>query len=162
MISPDVDGGPDLSDVAEEAGAAVVTGEGGESAEPDESERASVLTKYRKLKATCAELRGLQNRAEEREKAGLTRIKALEDELAKAKAENQNLAAQLTEDAGGDGGEEVEKLNEKLKKKQKAFLDLQAETEKVDDPAKHAAPCLYKREGLNSFDWCRCTPNLRD
>ena len=60
---------PDLGDIAEEAATAGES-EGGGAVGTDESDQASVLTKYRKLKATCAELRGLQDRAEERDKAG--------------------------------------------------------------------------------------------
>jgi hypothetical protein len=92
----------------------------------------SLESKYRKLKTTCAELRGLSTRAEERVKGGLDKIKSLEDELAKAKTESRQLAAQLlTDDIGESGGEEIEILTEKLKKKQKAFLNLQTDAEKV-------------------------------
>ena len=57
----------------------------------------------------------------------------LEDKLAKAEAETRDLATRLTDAAAATGGssDELDMLKDKLAKKQKAFLALQANFEKA-------------------------------
>jgi uncharacterized protein YukE len=73
----------------------------------------------------------------------LSAIRELEDKLTKVEAETRDLAARLAEAtasaaaATGGSSDELDMLKDKLAKKQKAFLALQANFEKAYVPPHH-------------------------